>query len=242
MFDEICDKHAPFKKIKIRSKSDPWITNEIRTKMNHRYKLFKSAVSTKDETVWANYKKIRNEITADVRQAKARFFCEKIDSAKSTAAYWKVLSKAVNPKRRPQIGPIKRDDKTLAVRDDEKANLINAYFTTVSTEISRNPTYAQEDVGNDDTPIRTISSFSISKELISKKIKALKPNISAGPDLITPKLLRLAEPVIVSPLTELYSMSIDKGEVFSQWKKLTYARFLKRTILLTETTIDQSLF
>ena len=135
MFDEICDKHAPFKKIKIRSKSDPWITNETRRKMNHRYKLFKSAVSTKDETAWANYKKIRNEITADVRRAKARFFCERIDSAKSTAAYWKVLSKAANPKRRPQIGPIKRDDKTLAVRDDEKANLINAYFATVGTEI-----------------------------------------------------------------------------------------------------------
>ena len=144
---------------------------------------------------------------------------KKTDSAKSTAAYWKLLSKAANPKRRPQIGPTKRDDKTLAVRDDEKANLINAYFATVGTEISRNPTYAQEGVGNDDTPIRTISSFSISKELISKKIKSLKPNKAAGPDLITPKLLRLAEPAIVSPLTELYSMSIAKGEVFSQWKK-----------------------
>ena len=62
-------------------------------------------------------------------------------------------SKVANPKRRLQIGPIKRDDKTFAVRDDEKANLINAYFATVGTEISRNPTYAQEDAGNDDTPI-----------------------------------------------------------------------------------------
>ena len=89
----------------------------------------------------------------------------------------------------------------------------------MGTEISRNPTYAQEGMGNDDTPIRTISSVSISKELISKKIKSLKPNKAAGPDLITPKLLQLAEPAIVLPLMELYSMSIDKGEVFSQWKK-----------------------
>ena len=120
MFKQICDNHAPFKRIKIRSKSDPWITNEIRRKMNYRYKLFKSAVSTKDETAWANYKKIRNEITADVRRAKAKFFRENIDAAKSTAAYWKVLSEATSPKRRPQIGPIKRDDNTLAVRDEEK--------------------------------------------------------------------------------------------------------------------------
>ena len=28
-------------------------------------------------------------------------------SAKSTAAYWKILSDATDPKRRPQIGPLK---------------------------------------------------------------------------------------------------------------------------------------
>ena len=119
MFSEICDKHVPFKKIKIRSKSDPWITNEIKRKMNYRYKLFKFAINAKDETAWASYKKFRNEITADVRRAKARFFWDKIDSAKSTAAYWKLLSEATNPKRRPQIGPVRRDDNTFSVRDEE---------------------------------------------------------------------------------------------------------------------------
>ena len=53
MFKQICDNHAPFKRINIRSRRDPWITNEIRRKMNYRNKLFKSAVSTKDETAWA---------------------------------------------------------------------------------------------------------------------------------------------------------------------------------------------
>ena len=50
MFKQICDSLVPIKRIKIRSKRDPWITNEIRRKMNYRYKLFKSAVSTEDET------------------------------------------------------------------------------------------------------------------------------------------------------------------------------------------------
>lgn len=58
MFKEICDKHVPFKKIKIRSKSNSWITNEIRRKMNYMYKLVKSAVRTKDATAWAKYKKV----------------------------------------------------------------------------------------------------------------------------------------------------------------------------------------
>ena len=102
MFKQICDNHALFKRIKIRSKSDPWVTKEIRRKMSYRYKLFKSAVSTKYETAWVNYKKIRNEITADVRRGKVRFFRKNIDAAKSTAMYWKVLSEATNPKEDPR--------------------------------------------------------------------------------------------------------------------------------------------
>ena len=118
MFNEICNKHVPFKKTKICSKSDPWITNEIGRTMNYRYKLFKSAVRTKDVTAWAKYKNVRNEITAqDVCESK--LFRENTDSAKSTAAYLKVLFEATNPKRRPQIGPIRREYNTLAVRDKQ---------------------------------------------------------------------------------------------------------------------------
>ena len=32
------------------------------------------------------------------------------------------------------------------------------------------------------------------------------------------KLLRIAEPEIVPPLTKLYSLSVEKGKVFDQWK------------------------
>ena len=201
-------------------KSDPWITNEIRRNMNYRYKLFKTAMRTKDVTAWAKYKKVRNEITALLRRAKASFFREKIDSVKSTAAYWKILSEATNPKRRPQIGPIRREANSLAVRDGEKANLINTFFPTVGTSLSRNPTcQAPVETRNDPAPTQTISTNPISEESISRKIKALKPNKAGGPDGITPRLLRLAEPAVVPSLTKLYSISVNSGEVFKRWKK-----------------------
>ena len=49
LFKNICDLHAPMKRVKIRSQSSPRINNEIRRKMNLRLKLFKRAVSTKDQ-------------------------------------------------------------------------------------------------------------------------------------------------------------------------------------------------
>ena len=46
LFKNICDLHAPMKRVKIRSQSSPWVNNEIRQKLNLRFKLFKRAVST----------------------------------------------------------------------------------------------------------------------------------------------------------------------------------------------------
>ena len=43
LFLDICNDHVPYKEVKIRSQSAPWITNEIRYKRNKRFKVFKEA-------------------------------------------------------------------------------------------------------------------------------------------------------------------------------------------------------
>ena len=107
-------------------------------------------------------------------RAKATFFRENIEAVKSTAAYWKVLSEATNPKRRPHIGPLKRDDNTVAVRDEEKANLMNTFFATVGASLSRNSTCAPVEAEIDIAPIQSISDVSISENSISRKSRSLR--------------------------------------------------------------------
>ena len=120
LFKDMCNAHAPFKDVKVRSMSTPWINNTIRHKMNGRFKFFKEANRTKDPSKWAAYKKLRNEITADIRRAKAKHFKDLLADVKTTAEYWNLLSKANNPKLRKAIGPLKREDGSLAVDDKEK--------------------------------------------------------------------------------------------------------------------------
>ena len=89
----------------------------------------------------------------------------------------------------------------------------------------------------DIAPIQSISDVSISENSISRKIKALKVNKVEGPDGITPKLLRLAEPAVVPSLTKLYSLK--KVEFSAFGKKLTCAaQCLKKMIQLIEAIID----
>ena len=187
------------------------VNNDIRRKMNLRFKLFKRAVSTKDQEINARYKKVRNEITSEIRNAKARYFNEKLAEVKSAAAYWNLIAEATNPVKRNKIGPLKRQDGSLAVNDTEKANLVNDFFANIGTRLGRaNSNLPQQSDRNDLVP--SVTDITVCEDLVRRKLKAIKPNKSAGPDEIPPKLLKLAEPAIASPLTSLFSFCANLGE------------------------------
>jgi len=114
----VCDQYAPLKDVKVRSSSLRWITNSIRLKINLRYKLFKLAVNTKCPQSWNEYKRIRNEITTDLRQAKAMNFNELFTEIKTTRAYWNLVRKATAPKKQTIVGPLKTESGYLVVKDD----------------------------------------------------------------------------------------------------------------------------
>ena len=183
--------------------------------MNLRYKLFKRAVSTKDQEIYARYKKVRNEITSEIRNVRAQFFKEKVAEVKSAAAYWNLIAEATNPVRRNRMGPLKREDGSLAVNDVEKANLINDFFANIGTRLgqaNRNFPHQSDRIG---CSVPSVTDITICEDLVLRKLKAIKPNKSAGSDDIAPKLLKLAEPAIVSPLTGLFSFCAHHGETFT---------------------------
>ena len=132
LFVNICDEHAPWKVVKIRSRSAPWITNEIRHKINKRYKLFKAAVTKKCPELWQNYKQARNEVTAVLRKAKASYFERMLEEVKKSSAYWKLINKATSRiVHKKSTGPLRRNDGSLALIDKEKVQLMNSYFATI---------------------------------------------------------------------------------------------------------------
>ena len=79
---------------------------------------------------------MRNEITSDLRKEKAVYFRDQLKKAKTTLAYWNVLSKATNPKIGKKIGPLKRDDNSFAVKNTEKASLMNCFFSKIAEKLN----------------------------------------------------------------------------------------------------------
>ena len=151
--------------------------------MNRQFKLFKNAVETKDQNTWADYKRLRSEITSDLRKAKAAYFRDQLKKAKTTSAYWNVLSKATNPKVRKKIGPLKRDDNSLAVKDTEKASLMNCFFSTIAEKLNAGQLQAPQPLTSPcSKPVPCISDINLSSLDIDRKITLLKNNKATGPD------------------------------------------------------------
>lgn len=204
--------------------------------MNRRYKLFKAAVSTKCAKLWSEYKKVRNEITSDLRLARAAYFSKMFSEVKNTRSYWNLIKKATNPKVRKNIGPLKRDDGPLALADAQKARSMNSYFATIGQKLSDAlPLPSQADMRQGATGINTdvreaplLAEFKVSRFKIQDKVKALKANKSTGPDGIQPKLLKLAGDAIVPSLVNLYRYSVESKVVFNSWKTARLTPIFKK--------------
>ena len=106
LYKNIIKEMVPEMKAKIRSKSVPWITSEIRKLMNKRYKLLKKFRQSKDKNDWDLYKKARNSITKLLREAEADYWYKEFREAKNTKEFWSLVRKVQNKDVRPRIGAL----------------------------------------------------------------------------------------------------------------------------------------
>ena len=145
------------------------------------------------------------------------------NEVKDAGAYWNLIKKATNQNIKNKIGPFKRDDGTLALINEDKADLLNFYFSRIGENLASalpdpeiSQVYDQGSVCVREIP--TISEVNLMQHNVRREINELKTNKSTGPDNISPKLLRLAGNDIASSLTKLYHVSLNNGVVFSSWK------------------------
>ena len=105
IFNDICNNHAPYREIKIRRQSLPWITPQIRHLMNLRYKTLLRAKRLNNQHLWAEYRSLRNTVTNQVRTAKTEFYMSLFNEVKDCKTYWNLVKKAAySPSSQPILG------------------------------------------------------------------------------------------------------------------------------------------
>ena len=78
LFLTAADKHAPIVTRRVRGRSVPWLTPEIKDLMHKRDHEHKKVISTNSELHWSNYKRLRNTVNTKMRKEKCNYYSNEL--------------------------------------------------------------------------------------------------------------------------------------------------------------------
>ena len=219
----VIDNHAPLKRKRIKKKESPWVTDYILQLIRDRNKSKQHAKLTKKIDDWKQYKKARNNVTAEIRKAKREHITNKIKTSSSqTGDVWQSLS-YVMPKKKSseRILEIERDGKRHRDRKAIAENF-NNYFVDVGKTLQKGISCDNSNNANNVTNRKSRSSLSTFKEIEEHEalgvIKKMSEKKACGDDDIPMSLIKPIAHLIVKPLTYILNMSIKQNSVPEELK------------------------
>ena len=231
LFNNICERHAPYRQVKLRQNSLPWITPQIRHLMNHRYKTFLRAKRSQNPELFAEYRALRNRVTREVRLSKTKYYIDMFNEVKSYKSYWRLLKNATNKLSSKLILGIKGLDGKIITSDQEKAELFNEHFSTIGEKLADTLPAVEYHATFTTTINRvtpTVMDINLSYESVLQGVLNLKPDKACGPDKVSPKLLKNAGRALIPSLLSLYTSSAISNSVPDQWKNAIVSSLYKK--------------
>lgn len=205
--NSVISHHLKIKTRFVKSSTLPhWLDNEVLKSMEKRDKL-------KSQHMWAEYKTQRNFTTNLIRKKKKLYISTLVSDStnKQTKKLWQVVRNNHHTQTIP--------DSTKADNASEHSlgNMMNKHFVNITQNlktipntnpISITPLYSHST--NTIPPIRTTD--------IIHTLHHIHPNKATGIDNISIRLLRLAIPFIIIPLTDIINRAIQEATFPKQWK------------------------
>ena len=113
---------------------------------------------------------------------------------------------------------------TYTKNDQEKANILQEFFSSVFTEEPPgDPPYFEKRKYDSE-----LNDIQISPDLVKKKLLKIKVKKSPGPDKIHPRVLHETTPSITMPLTIIFNTSIHTKYLPSDWKEANVSVIYKK--------------
>ena len=201
--DGLLDEHAPYRKMTKknirRTKSNPWISNDILISINKRDLLYKRYIKETYPVTKAllheKFKLYRNKITSLCRLSKSNF-CNKYfrDNANNIGKVWKGIKSIISIKYSESSSPTCLNIDNCPVTDPSIiSNSFNEYFASIAAKIREKIPEASKHFSSFlKNPVPNLVFLSPTDALeVSNCISSLNLSKSSGPHGIPPKILSL---------------------------------------------------
>ncbi len=88
LYLSVINNHAPLRKVRVRQKSIPWMTEEVRRLARARNYFRKKFRRTKDPKDWEYFRRLRNLVTKKLKGAQCNHF-ENLSSTNHPRKMWR---------------------------------------------------------------------------------------------------------------------------------------------------------
>jgi len=195
--------------------TEVYVPKRKNNKNNFRLPKNIRALKARKNALWKNrrndgeaFKKANKEYLTKLNEhfAKREHKCVNDNDVKKFYSF--VNSKI---KSSPGISPLRREDGTLVIEDQEKASLLNEFFASVFTV---------DDNINQSFQPRTDkkkSEVEFTAVRVMQALKKLPNKMSRSPDNLPAFLLKKTALGICEPLSEIFSLSFESGVLPSYW-------------------------
>ena len=229
LFQETLDLHAPIKRIKIKSKPNPFVSAEIRHLMKTRDKWHKHAKKTNDKLHWNAYRFFRQEVRCELRLAeKSHVRSQLLNCNRNTNSIWKVINRCL-PQKNTQNSFSTCENPLLL------ANKFNEFFTSVGSDTAKKAhSLAIEQnvelfssVPTQVTQCENLEAFRFQMVTTHEVEKVIKGFSSSK---ISSRFLKDSLPITLTAITHLMNNSFISNTFAKAWKVAEVVPILKSSI------------
>ena len=188
------------------------MNSAVAKKVRQKHVAWNRYIRTRDASDYRVFAKARNQTRNATRKAVKNF--EKTVAAQlkdNPKLFWRYVKSKT--KTNPGISDLNVDGR-LTESDEEKAEVLNQFFTSVFTI---------EGVG--DIPVfedrfttAPLTDFAFSVDDVKKLLRGIKISSSPGPDNVHSRILKECADVISPGVQHIFRLSLDTGVLPNEWK------------------------
>ena len=189
------------------------VPHTLLDKIRLKRKEYKNYKKYRTQDSYNAYTRARNQVKwltrKMVRERETKLAKEVKENPKSFFHY---VSNKIKPK--DSVPNLMKGDGKVTENSQEKANVLNSFFTSVFTDEPEGNVPNFKCTKN----VECISEVNVSEEMMFKALKKINPNKSPGPDKIHPRVLLELAKELSLPFTILFNLSMTKGTLPKEWK------------------------
>ena len=222
----IIDKIAPRKTVRMKQRTEPWMTATLLDKIRSRDKMIRLIKNGDQNVSFTDFATLRNSIQRDIKKAKTEFFKNKLDeNMREPKKLWHYLGKLGYSSKTSSKSKIVLDiDGVLHSDTHDVTNHINNFFTTVADKLTNKLPQVSNDYGiRSDSFERFYTSKGVSQtdfelkkvsaDFVFDELSALNVNKSSGLDDIAPRFLKDGAFQLAPIITHIINLSIESSIV-----------------------------